>query len=149
MRPHEALALIICAALAAACSSQSRSTKPVAVAEVPAAAGTSTSATAATATAATATAGTATAAAATGAAAATNPAAGDVDPALVKEGYRVVRRQGKILYCQTQTVTGTKFGNTVCRTAEQIQEEKRETELSQRQLIRSGPAYCVGTQCAK
>jgi len=144
MRPHEALALIICAALAAACSSQSRSTKPVAVAEVPAAAGTSTSATAAT-----ATAGTATAAAATGAAAATNPAAGDVDPALVKEGYRVVRRQGKILYCQTQTVTGTKFGNTVCRTAEQIQEEKRETELSQRQLIRSGPAYCVGTQCAK
>jgi hypothetical protein len=116
----------------------------VAVAEVPAAAGTSTSATAAT-----ATAGTATAAAATGAAAATNPAAGDVDPALVKEGYRVVRRQGKILYCQTQTVTGTKFGNTVCRTAEQIQEEKRETELSQRQLIRSGPAYCVGTQCAK
>jgi uncharacterized protein (AIM24 family) len=105
------------------------------VAQVPAAAGTSTSTTAAT---------------ATGTTAATNaPAGGDVDPALVKEGYRVVRRQGKILYCKTQTVTGTKFGNTVCRTAEQIQEEKRETELSQRQLIRSGPAYCVGTQCSK
>jgi hypothetical protein len=80
---------------------------------------------------------------------AVDPGLAKVDPTLIKEGYRVVRRQGKILYCQSQTVTGTKFGNTVCRTAEQIQEEKRDTELSQRMLIRSGPANCVGTQCSK
>jgi len=142
MRPHEALALIICAALAAACSSQSQNTKPVVVAQVPAAASTSTSTAAAAAT------GTASAAAATTDSAA-DPSLAKVDPALIKAGYRVVRRQGKILYCQTQTVTGTKFGSTVCATAEQIHESERETELSKRQLIRTGPAYCVGTQCAK
>jgi mRNA-degrading endonuclease toxin of MazEF toxin-antitoxin module len=124
MRSAEALALVICAALMVACSSQSQNTKPaVVVARAPAAASAATAATAG----------------------AADP---EVDPALIKEGYRVVRRQGKILYCQTQTVTGTKFGNTVCRTAEQIQEEKRDTELSKRMLIRSGPANCVGTQCS-
>ncbi len=138
MRPHEALALIICAgictALAAACSSQSQNIKPAAVPQVPAAASTLTAAGAAAAT------GTASAANAT--------AGGDVDLALVKEGYRAVRRQGKILYCQTQTVTGTKFASTTCATAEQIHESKRETELSKRQLIRTGPASCVGNQCS-
>jgi hypothetical protein len=138
MRPHEALALIICAALAAACTSQSQNAKPVVVAQVPAAASTSTATSTATASAAGAPPGSA-----------VDPSLAKVDPALIKEGYRVVRRQGKLLYCQTQTVTGTKFGNTVCRTAEQIQEEKRDTELSQRMLIRSGPANCVGTQCSK
>jgi hypothetical protein len=118
----EALALIFCAALVVACSSQSQNTKQVVVAQVPVAAPTGSD---------------------------VDPSVAKVDPALIKEGYRAVRRQGKILYCQTQTVTGTKFGNTVCRTAEQIQEEKRDTELSQRMLIRSGPANCVGTQCSK
>ena len=136
MRSSGALTLVICAALAAACSSQPQNTKPVVVARVPAA-GTPAAAAAAN-------------APATGTAVAPNaPAASDVDPALVKEGYRVVRRQGKVLYCQTQTVTGTKFGTTKCATAEQIHESERETELSKQQLIRTGPAYCVGTQCAK
>jgi hypothetical protein len=126
MRPNEGLALIVCAALAMACSSQSRNTKAVVVAQSPTIAAT-----------------------ATGTGSATNATTGSaVDATLVKEGYRVVRRQGKILYCQTQTVTGTKFGNTVCMTAEQIQELKRETEQSKRLLIRSGPANCVGTQCS-
>jgi hypothetical protein len=135
MRPKEALVPIIFAALAMACSSQSRDTKPVAVAQSPATASPSTSISAAT-------------AAGTASAADAPPAAGVVDPALVKEGYRVVRRQGMILYCQTQTVTGTKFADTVCKTAQQIQELKRETEQSKRLLIRSGPANCVGNQCS-
>jgi hypothetical protein len=75
------------------------------------------------------------------------PTSSAVDPILIKEGYRAVQRQGRISYCQTQTVTGTKFANTVCRTAEQIQELKRETEKSKRLLIRSGPANCAGDQC--
>jgi hypothetical protein len=133
MRPSRAFALFVCAAFAVACSSQSRNTKPVFVTQSPTDASTSTSTAAAT-------------AAVT--ASATNAPAGIVDPALVKEGYRVVRRQDKILYCQTQSVTGSKFANTVCMTAEQIQELKRETEKSKRLLIRSGPANCVGTQCS-
>jgi hypothetical protein len=135
MRPDEALALMICAALATACSSESRYTKPVVVSPSP------TDPSTATATGAAAVAGTATAADAP-------PTSTAVDPALIKEGYRAVRRQGTILYCQTQTVTGTKFANTVCKTAQQIQELKRETEQSRRLLIRSGPASCVGNQCS-
>jgi hypothetical protein len=140
MRPHETLALIICAALAAACSSQSQNTKPVIVSQAPAAASTSTSI------AAVAVAGTAAVAAAPAGSA--DPNLPKADPALVKQGYRVVRHQGKILYCQTQSVTGTKFASTTCQTAEQIQELNRETEQSKRLLIRSGPANCVGTQCS-
>jgi hypothetical protein len=144
MRSSEPLALVICASLAVACSSQPQNARPAVVAQVPAAAGTSAAPAAMVA-------GTASAAAAPAAPAgsAVDSSLAKVDPDLIKEGYRVVRRQGKILYCQTQTVTGTKFGSTVCATAEQIHESERETELSKRQLIRTGPAYCVGTQCAK
>ena len=134
MRPHRALAPIICAALAMACSSQSRHTKPVVVAQSLTGAGTSI--------------WPAAASAAATASATDAPADDVVDPALVKEGYRVVRRQGSIRYCQTQTVTGTKFADTVCMTAAQIQELKRETEQSKRLLIRSGPANCLGSQCS-
>jgi hypothetical protein len=133
MRPRDALAPVVFAALATACSSQSRNTKPVDAAPGPAAASTSTSPNAVT---------------ATGPASADNaPAGGAVDPILIKEGYRAVRRHGTVLYCQTQAVTGTKFANTVCKTAEQIQELKHETEQSKRLLIRSGPTNCAGNQC--
>ena len=158
MRPSEALVFIVCAALAevlalifcaavvVGCSSQSQNTKPVAVAQVPAAQAPIAAGAPAT-TVATVAGTVSTTAAPTGSD--VDPSLAKIDPNLIKEGYRAVRRQGKLLYCQTQTVTGTKFGNTVCRTAEQIQEEKRDTELSQRMLIRSGPANCVGTQCSK
>jgi hypothetical protein len=140
MTPNEALAPIMCAVLAVACSNQSQNTKPVAVAQVPAAASASISATATTAT------GTASATAAPPGSA--DPSVPKVDPALIKEGYRAVRRHGKILYCQSQSVTGTKFDSTVCMTAEQIQELKRETEQSKRLLIRSGAATCLGVSCS-
>ena len=133
MRPHEALAPVIFAALAMACSSQSRNAKPVDVAPGPAAANTSTSTTAVT--------------AAATAPAIHAPTGSAVDPILIKEGYRAVRRRGTFLYCQTQAVTGTKFADTVCMTAAQIRELKHETEQSKRLLIRSGPANCVGNQC--
>jgi hypothetical protein len=115
-----------------ACSSPSRNAKPVVVAQLPAA-GKTTSTTVVT---------------TNGKASANDALTGStVDPNLIKEGYRAVRRHGSIRYCQTQTITGTKFANTVCRTAEQIQELKRETEKSKRLLIRSGPANCAGNQC--
>jgi hypothetical protein len=134
MRPNQAFALFICEALLMACSGQSRNTKPVVMAQPPITPIASPSTTVA---------------AATGTASALNaPTTSAVDPVLVKEGYRAVRRQGMILYCQTQTVTGTKFANTVCMTAEQLQEVKRETQQSKRLLIRSGPANCVGNQCS-
>ncbi len=132
MRPKGPLALVISATLAMACSSPSRNAKPVVVAQLPAA-GKTTSTTVVT---------------TNGKASANDALTGStVDPNLIKEGYRAVRRHGSIRYCQTQTITGTKFANTVCRTAEQIQELKRETEKSKRLLIRSGPANCAGNQC--
>jgi len=119
MTPGEALAPMICAVIAVACSNQSQNTKPVLVAQTPAAASIGSA----------------------------DPGVPKVDPALVKQGYRVARRQGKLLYCQTQTVTGTKFANTTCMTAEQIHELNRETEQAQRLLNKSGYTECLGPQC--
>jgi len=110
---------MICAVIAVACSNQSQNTKPVLVAQTPAAASIGSA----------------------------DPGVPKVDPALVKQGYRVARRQGKLLYCQTQTVTGTKFANTTCMTAEQIHELNRETEQAQRLLNKSGYTECLGPQC--
>jgi hypothetical protein len=135
MRSHQPPVLVVCAALSMACSSPSQHAGPVVVAQEPAGAGTSTS------TAASRVTGTASANDA--------PAGSAVDPGLIKEGYRASRRQGRVLYCQTQTVTGTKFANTVCMTAAQIQALKRETAQSKRLLMGSVPANCVGNQCNK
>jgi len=148
MRPIEALALTVYAAFAVACSNQSQNTKPVVVAQAPAAGASSSTATASTAAAGSAATAAGTASAANASGSATDPSAPKIDPALIKAGYRAVKRQGKILYCQTQSVTGTKFANTICMTAEQIQEQQRETEQSKRLLIRSGTANCAGTQCS-
>jgi hypothetical protein len=139
MTPDRALAPLMCAVLAVACSNQLQNTKPVVVAQMPAAASASISATAAAAT------GTASATAARPGS--PDPGVPRVDPALIKAGYRAVRRQGKLLYCQTQTVTGTKFANTTCMTAEQIHEVNRDTEASQRLLIKPGYSDCLGVSC--
>ena len=90
MRPYYALALIITATLTAACSSQPRNAKPEGAAQMPGAAGVATASTA------------------PAVAVAVAPA-GSVDAGLIKQGYRVVNRQNQVLYCRTETTTGTAF----------------------------------------
>ena len=70
-----------------------------------------------------------------------------VDADLIKEGYRVQRRHDQILYCRSQSVTGTLFASTVCLTASQIASQKRELQQS-RDLLNQGHATtCVGPEC--
>jgi hypothetical protein len=132
MQHHKAVLILLCS-LAAACSSQSRNAKPeVGVAAASSASGTPSSA---------------------GAPAATMPsdgaapAVGAVDQSLVKEGYRVVRRQDKVLYCRTQSTTGTRFTSTVCLTADQIAVLKRDSQDSKDALAKTKPSACLGNMC--
>jgi hypothetical protein len=73
--------------------------------------------------------------------------ANTVDPNLVKRGYRVVQRKGLLLYCQTQTVTGTHFSNTVCLTHAQVLARDRETRETKDQLDRAGHQPCPKGSC--
>jgi hypothetical protein len=73
--------------------------------------------------------------------------ANTVDANLVKRGYRVVRRKGLLLYCQTQTLTGTHFNNTVCLTRAQVRARDQDTQGTKDQLDRAGRQPCPKGGC--
>src|SRR5262249_46012793 len=78
------------------------------------------------------------------------PAAGagaGVDATLVKEGYRVVRRHDQILYCRSQSVTGSLFASTVCLNASEIASQKRDLQQSKDVLNQAHATQCVGPEC--
>lgn len=77
----------------------------------------------------------------------THGATAGVDAELVREGYRVVRRHDQILYCRSQSVTGTLFASTVCLTASQIASQKRELQQSKDLLNQGRATQCVGPEC--
>jgi hypothetical protein len=70
-----------------------------------------------------------------------------VDENLVKRGYRTVQRNGQLLYCQTQTLTGTHFNNTVCLTEAQVRARDQDTQNTKDQLGREGRAACPSGGC--
>jgi len=70
-----------------------------------------------------------------------------VDRSLVKDGYHVVRRNGQLLYCRSQSVTGTKFSSTVCLTAAQIHTQQEDLQHSKDTLNQARAAQCLGPQC--
>jgi hypothetical protein len=83
-----------------------------------------------------------------GAAAATSgDATAGVDANLVKDGYRVVKRHDQVLYCRSESVTGTLFASTVCLTASQIASQKRDLLESKDLLKQAGAARCAGPEC--
>ena len=44
-----------------------------------------------------------------------------VNRSYVKSGYQVVHRNGELLYCRSEAVTGSLFRSTVCHTEAQMQ----------------------------
>lgn len=54
----------------------------------------------------------------------------DVNPELVKEGYRPSVVDGRLLYCRREEVTGTPFWKNVCLPASEIVKRKRQTRES-------------------
>lgn len=45
----------------------------------------------------------------------------------VKEGYRPSQLNGKLLYCRSESVTGTQFPSTVCVSEQQIKDQEQKT----------------------
>jgi hypothetical protein len=76
----------------------------------------------------------------------TSGAVAEVDVSLVKEGYRVTRRHDRILYCRSQSLTGTLFASTVCLTAAQIASQKRDLQQSKDLLNQGHATHCVGPE---
>jgi hypothetical protein len=54
----------------------------------------------------------------------------DVNPELVKEGYRPSVVDGRLLYCRREEVTGTPFWKNVCLPASEIEKRERQTRES-------------------
>jgi hypothetical protein len=120
----KAMMVLIPLALAAACSSQAPATRPAAApqsAATPAAP--TTPATPAT--------------AATGA----PPAASAVpNKDLLSHGYRMTTIKGQVVYCRSESVTGSAFKNSVCLTEEQIRAQQKDVDSVLRQT--------QGTDCS-
>jgi hypothetical protein len=72
--------------------------------------------------------------------------AAGVDRSLLKDGYSVVRRNGQVLYCRSQSVTGTKFSDRVCLTAAQIHKEQEDAQQAKDTLNKARAAQCLGSQ---
>jgi hypothetical protein len=72
---------------------------------------------------------------------------GDVDPALVKAGYSVMRRHGEVYYCRNEIITGQRIGTRICLTAGQIQDEKQ--NVTKAKDMMNQPSYqCLGASCS-
>jgi hypothetical protein len=67
-----------------------------------------------------------------------------VNASLVKQGYRVVKRGEQVLYCRSQSVTGTLFSST----ESQIKDQDAGLQRSKDTLNQSRPARCVEKLCA-
>lgn len=121
------IALVICPALAVACSGTPRTSPPGAATvtqpqQAPPALVTANNA------------------------ATTTATAGDVDPKLVKAGYSVMRRHGEVYYCRNEIITGQRIGSRICLTAGQIQDEQQ--NVTKAKDMMNQPSYqCLGASC--
>jgi hypothetical protein len=70
-----------------------------------------------------------------------------VNQKYVKRGYRPVRRNGEILYCRSETLTGTHFKNTVCLSAAQMQLAERNNQDTIDQMGKAGSVDCRVSKC--
>ncbi|HTB87179.1 MAG TPA: hypothetical protein VK743_04490 [Steroidobacteraceae bacterium] len=48
-----------------------------------------------------------------------------VDQSYLKQGYRIAHRNGQLLYCRSETITGTLFRSTVCKTDAEMKVEEQ------------------------
>jgi hypothetical protein len=70
-----------------------------------------------------------------------------VNASLVRQGYRVVKRGDQVLYCRSQSVTGTAFSSTLCQTESQIRERDAAVQRSRDTLNQPRITPCVGIAC--
>jgi len=80
-------------------------------------------------------------------AAATRRAPAVINASLVSQGYRVVKRADQLLYCRSQSVTGTAFLSTVCKTESQIRDQGAAVQQYRDTLNQPHIAPCVTVGC--
>jgi hypothetical protein len=71
----------------------------------------------------------------------------EIDQSLLERGYRPRRLKGQLLYCRSQTLTGTHFSNTVCLTEAQIKANDQNTQSELDTMSRAGRAVCPNNSC--
>lgn len=71
-----------------------------------------------------------------------------VSESLVKHGYKPLHRNGQLLYCKKEILTGTHFANNVCLTEAQIAHNEREKQQLLDNLNRSGGINCSAKGCS-
>lgn len=125
------IATVVLSGLIAACATQPRVPAPAAAANPKPPAPASTMA-------ATSPVGTTTVAAA--------PAADVVNQSYLKRGYRAVHRNGQLLYCQSQVLTGTHFQHTVCLSDAQLKAADDGKQSTLDQMGKGGALDCL-KQC--
>ena len=71
-----------------------------------------------------------------------------VNTALIKQGYRLQKRNDRVFYCRPELVTGTNFRSMVCLTEAQIEHQNKVTRENSDTLNQQRRAYCVGPECS-
>lgn len=67
--------------------------------------------------------------------------------ALFAQGYKPMSREGKVYYCRQETKTGSRFGTTTCRTAEQIKQLTQDSKDIVNSTQRTGGCRSNGAGC--
>lgn len=62
-----------------------------------------------------------------------------IDPTLIKQGWRVVRRKDQLVYCRSEMVTGTQFRRKVCLTPDEIERQAQKAKEMRDRMIESRP----------
>src|ERR1700730_6786117 len=76
------------------------------------------------------------------------PVAEVVDQRYVKRGYKTVHRNGQLLYCQSQMITGSLLQNTVCLSDAQMKAADQKTREMVDQINKMRDSgTCNGPKC--
>jgi hypothetical protein len=70
-----------------------------------------------------------------------------VNQSYLKNGYKVVHRNGQLLYCRSETVTGTLFRSTVCETDAQMKAAEQNRQNVVDELGKSHGGECTILKC--
>jgi hypothetical protein len=65
----------------------------------------------------------------------------------LKRGYQAVHRNGQLLYCRSETVSGTRFLSTVCETDAQLKAAEQTRQYGVDELRKSRSGVCTALKC--
>jgi hypothetical protein len=71
-----------------------------------------------------------------------------VNARLVRQGYQVMRRGGQLVYCRTESVTGTMLSRTTCLTELEVKQQAETAQQSRDALHQPLTPKCLGAVCA-